>query len=62
MDLVVSLINDPEKRLQTLKEVNTRIIGKSDSVMVGNMKKLLIALRQCLIPFENVGRSELEKI
>jgi hypothetical protein len=45
MDLVLQLINEPEKRLDTLKEVRSRILGNTETVMIANMKKLLIALK-----------------
>jgi hypothetical protein len=48
MELIQTLINEPEKRLQTLKEIKVKIIGRSESVMIGNLKKLILALRTSL--------------
>eukprot|EP00347_Sterkiella_histriomuscorum_P018265 403346170 len=62
MDLVQSLINEPEKRLQTLKEIRARVIAKSDTVMIGNLKKLILGLKASLIPISNLNQSEVEYI
>ena len=54
MDLVQKLISEPANRLQTLKEIRSKVIGKSDSVMIGNLKKLILGLKASLLPIANV--------
>ncbi|CDW76684.1 UNKNOWN [Stylonychia lemnae] len=41
-------------KLQTLKEIRAKIIGKADSVMIGNLKKLILGLKASLTPVQNL--------
>lgn len=47
-DLVKKLMEDPDERLQTLKEIRGQMISGTSYILSGNMKKLILALKQCL--------------
>ena len=51
MDLVKTLNEDPDSRLATLKEIRAQIIQTGGThVLTGNLKRLILALKSCLIP------------
>jgi hypothetical protein len=51
MDLVKTLNEDPDSRLATLKDIRAQIIQTGGThVVTGNLKRLIIALKSCLIP------------
>ena len=41
MELVKALSNEPDKRLTNLKEIRVKVIRNYDTVMIGNIKKLI---------------------
>ena len=57
MELVSKLTNEPDERLQTLKEIKAKILGKSDTVMISNIKKLILALKSSLQPCASVSHN-----
>lgn len=41
MELVKALQDEPDKRLSNLKDIRVKVIRNYDSVMIGNLKKLI---------------------
>ena len=41
MELVQALSDHPDKRLQTLREIRAKVVRNYDTVMIGNLRKLI---------------------
>ncbi len=51
MDLVKALNDDPDSRLGTLKDIRAQIIQSGGThVITVNLKRLILALKACLVP------------